>query len=121
MLDERQSGLLREMLDSALLIRDYLAEANHDQFFADAEKQDAVLRRLGLIGEAARHLSPDIQNWFPRLPFRALRGMSKLFAQDYGEIDLELAWKTVSEDVPRWIDMLSSHFDPGDERESATI
>lgn len=119
MLDERQTGLLREMLDSALLIRDYLAEANHDEFLADAQKQDAVLRRLGIIGEAARHLTPDIQKWFPRLPFRALRGMGKLFAQDYGEIDLELAWKTVSDDVPRWIEMLSGHFNPSSDATQA--
>jgi uncharacterized protein with HEPN domain len=112
MLDELQTGLLRDMLDSALLIRDYLADASRNDFLADAEKQDAVLRRLGIIGETARRLSPDIQGWFPLLPFRALRGMAKLIAQDYDEVDVELAWQTVTADVPRMIKMLSEHFNP---------
>ncbi len=112
MLDERQTGLLREMLDSALLIRDYIARDTRVEFLADAQKQDAVLRRLGVIGEAARRLSPDVQRWFPRLPFRALRGMARLIAQDDDFIDAELAWQTITSDLPRWIEMLSDHFNP---------
>ncbi|MGH7956744.1 MAG: hypothetical protein ACREH8_07005 [Opitutaceae bacterium] len=44
MLDERQSGLLRDILDSALLIRACLAGIDGAAFLGDPEKQDAGLR-----------------------------------------------------------------------------
>jgi uncharacterized protein with HEPN domain len=53
MLDERQAGLLTDVLNSARLIRSYLAGVSRESFFGDAEKQDAVLRRFEIIGEAA--------------------------------------------------------------------
>lgn len=53
MLDDRQSGLLQDMLESARLIRTYLKGTDRSAFMADSEKQDAVLRRFEIIGEAA--------------------------------------------------------------------
>lgn len=41
------------MLDSALVIRGYLQNVNRERFMANTEKQDAILRRFEIIGEAA--------------------------------------------------------------------
>ena len=65
MLDDRQSGLLRDVFDSACSIRTYLSGVNREAFLADAEKQDAVLRRFEIIGEAASRLAPEAQALFP--------------------------------------------------------
>lgn len=108
--DDRQSGLLRDMLDSALLIRTYLGSVDRNGFMADSEKQDAVLRRLEIIGEAASRISPKTQALFPGIPFRAMRGMRNIIAHDYGEVDLELVWRTVEADLPRLIETLERHF-----------
>jgi hypothetical protein len=70
MLDERQAGLLTDVLDSARSIRSYLAGVRRESFMGDAEKQDAVLRRFEIIGEAASRLAPESQAQFPSLPFR---------------------------------------------------
>ena len=110
MLDERQSGLLKDVLDSACLIHGYLAGIDRDAFFADVEKQDAVLRRLEIIGEAASRLSSDAQVLFPSLPFRSMRGMRNIIVHDYGEVDLELVWKTISNDIPVLIEALERYF-----------
>lgn len=53
----RDNAYLRDILDSAQAIRRYLEGVTHDQFDADTEKQDAVIRRFEIIGEAARHVS----------------------------------------------------------------
>lgn len=98
MSDDRQSGLLQDMLDSAILIRTYLASVDRGSFMADLEKQDAVLRRFEIIGEAASRLSSESQALFPGIPFRAMRGMRNIIAHDYGEVDLELVWQTAETD-----------------------
>jgi uncharacterized protein with HEPN domain len=92
MLDEKQKGLLRDILDSALQIGAYLKGISHDRFMANVEKQDAVLRRLEIIGEASSRVTPGTQELFPTLPFRAMRGMRNVIAHDYGEVDLDQVW-----------------------------
>ncbi len=57
MRDEKQLGLLRDILDSAITIQGYLRGITRDAFMANIEKQDAVLRRFEIIGEAATRLS----------------------------------------------------------------
>ena len=45
MCDEKQTGLLRDILDSALTIRAYLKEVSREAFMTNFEKQDAVFLR----------------------------------------------------------------------------
>jgi uncharacterized protein with HEPN domain len=69
MLDERQAELLTDVLNSARLIRSYLAGVSRESFFGDAEKQDAVLRRFEIIGEAAVGWPPRRRRGFRRCLF----------------------------------------------------
>ena len=95
MLDDRQSGLLRDLLDSARLIQTYLAGVSREEFFGDGEKQDAVLRRFEIIGEVASRLGPEAQALFPLdSQIRPFCGHGHFHlpaveqAHDYGEVDL---------------------------------
>ena len=72
--DEKQDGLLLDILESARSIQNYLAGVSRERFMANEEKQDAVLRRFEIIGVAASRLPPETQALFPTLPFRSLRG-----------------------------------------------
>mgnify|MGYP002636655931 CR=1 FL=1 len=105
------------MLDSARSIRTYLDGVRHESFLADAEKQDAVLRRFEIIGEAASRLAAETQALFPTLPFRSMRGMRNIIAHDYGEVDLELVWKTATTDLAPLIATLEKHFGPANSKE----
>ena len=48
--DEKQDGLLLDILESARCIQRYLTGVDREGFLANQEKQDAVLRRLEIIG-----------------------------------------------------------------------
>ena len=80
--DEKQNGLLRDMLDSAEAIQCYLGGVDYHGFMGNPEKQDAVLRRFEIIGEAASRLSPETRALFPSIPFRSIRGMRNIIAHD---------------------------------------
>ena len=100
MRDKFQTSLLVDMRDSATAISVYLHEVDRDAFYANGEKQDAVLRRLEIIGEAAGRIAYEVQKEFPSIPFREIRGMRNIIAHDYGEVDLERVWETATVDVP---------------------
>jgi len=106
MFDEKQAGLLRDILDSALTIRAYLDGVSREAFMVNLEKQDAVLRRFEIIGEAASRLAPETQSMFPNLPFRSMRGMRNIIAHDYGDVDIEQVWKTATTDLDELIQTL---------------
>ena len=108
---DKQPGLLRDILDSAKAVQKYLTGVTRDQFMADAEKQDAVLRRLEIIGETASRLSAETQAQFPKLPFRAMRGMRNIIIHDYGDVDLDQVWTTASNDLNELIVTLEWHFE----------
>jgi uncharacterized protein with HEPN domain len=107
---EKQPGLLRDILDSARAIQKYVGGVTREQSMANSEKQDAVLRRLEIIGEAASRLSPETQALFPNLPFRAMRGMRNIIIHDYGDIDLDEVWTSLAKDLDELIVTLEQHF-----------
>jgi uncharacterized protein with HEPN domain len=39
-----------------------------------------------------------------------MRGMRNIIVHDYGEVDLELVWKTISNDIPVLIEALERYF-----------
>src|SRR5689334_18504678 len=110
MLDEKQTGLLRDMLESASAIRTYIAGVSRDAFMSNPEKQDAVCRRFEVLGEAASRLSEETQALFPKLPIRSMKGMRNIIAHDYGDVDLDQVWKTASNDLAEVITTLEQHF-----------
>lgn len=57
--------LLREMLDSIARIQQYIWGTTEAQFRQNFEKQDAVIRRLDVLGEAAPQLPV---NWRAQHP-----------------------------------------------------
>ena len=105
--DERQDGLLLDILESARCIQRYLTEVKREGFLANQEKQDAVLRRFEIIGEAASRVSPETQGSFPTVPFRSMRN---IIAHDYGDVDLDQVWKTATDDLPGLVEILERHF-----------
>jgi len=112
MLSEKQHGLLRDILDSARVIQSYLNGVSHEVFMRNSEKQDAVLRRFEIIGEAASRLAPETRALFPALPFREMRGMRNIIAHDYGDVDLDQVWRTASgPDLDVLIASLRTFFD----------
>ena len=108
--DERQKGLLRDILDSASTAAEYVRGVSCESFMANSEKQDAVLRRLEIIGEAASRLSPETQAHFPQVPFRMMRGMRNIIAHDYGDVNLDRVWHTVTTDLVPLIETLENYF-----------
>ncbi len=81
-----------------------------DAFMATGEKQDAVLRRFEIIGEAASRLAPETQALFPELPFRAMLGMRNIIAHDYGDVDPAQVLQTASHDLEPLIKVLGAYF-----------
>jgi uncharacterized protein with HEPN domain len=70
--DERvYLGHIREAIAD---IRTYAA-AGEEAFRADRMRQDAIIRKLEVIGEAVKHLSDDTRGRQPAIPWKQIAGM----------------------------------------------
>lgn len=91
---------LLDILDAIEKITDFVKNTNFSEFEQDTMKQDAVIRRFEIIGEAASRLSKDFQKKYPQFPFRESKSMRNLLIHDYSEVDLKDVWTTIKNDLP---------------------
>jgi len=95
-----QIGRLQDIREACRLIESYVADVGFADFVGDTEKQDAVVRRIEIVGEATAHLSEATRTELSSLPFRQMRGMRNIVAHDYGHVDVALVWKAAKENIP---------------------
>jgi uncharacterized protein with HEPN domain len=109
-MEAEQIGRLRDILDAARLIAAYVTNTAEAGFLANTEKQDSVIRRLEIIGEATAHLSEATRQAIPELPFRKMRGMRNIVAHDYANVDLKIVWDVATVHVPEVCAVLEQFF-----------
>lgn len=105
-MEAEQLGRLRDILNAARLIARYVQGVSKAEFAANIEKQDAVIRRIEIIGEATAHLTDETRATIPELPFRKMRGMRNIVAHDYANVDVTVVWDVATIHVPQLIPVL---------------
>src|SRR3989338_2668562 len=89
-----------DMLESIAIIGSYVADVDERTFSQDQLLQDAVIRRLGIIGEAARKLPSDIQSLVSSVPWKSVIGFRNIVIHDYANVSLGQVWDIVIHDLP---------------------
>ena len=74
--------------------------ATQNDFINDYAYQSAVGMNIIQIGELVTRLSSNIILDFPFVPWKQIRAMRNLYAHDYENVDTDIIWKTITEDIP---------------------
>ncbi|MBI4388763.1 MAG: DUF86 domain-containing protein [Nitrospinae bacterium] len=100
-MSERAAGLLIEDICEAIeKIGRYVAGMTRETFLSDEKTSDAVARNLEIIGEAANRLPENIKTKYPDIPWRKITGLRHRIVHEYFDVDLEIVWKIVRDDLP---------------------
>lgn len=94
---DRDAALLLDMLLAARDARDFVAGMDEAAFLASRLHQNAVIRALEVIGEAAGKVSPAFRAARPAIPWREITGMRHRLIHGYGEVELDVVWRVVAE------------------------
>lgn len=78
----------------------YVRNTTRDQFRQNLLQQDGVIRQLEIIGEAARRVSSEVKETFPDIPWSQMVGIRNRLSHAYFEVDLDIVWDTVQDDLP---------------------
>ena len=96
----RDKEYVIDILEAAKLALSYVSGKTKDEFLKDTQCQDAVIRRLEIIGEAARRISDETRATYPKLPWKAMVGMRNVMIHEYDGVDLNIVWETLQKDLP---------------------
>lgn len=88
------------MLLSAKIAVEYVTGKSPEDWVTNLQLQDAVIRRLLIIGEAARRTSEETKQNLPKIPWTAINGMRNRLVHEYDDIDLDVIWDTLIKSLP---------------------
>lgn len=99
-MDKNPLIYIEHIQESISKIDRYLAAFTFDEFVQDEKTQDAVIRQLEIIGEAATQLEEEFKKQSPQMPWRFMRAMRNKLIHEYFDVDLEVVWETVKVSLP---------------------
>lgn len=91
---------LSHILEAIDLIQKYSSRSTQAKFIKNPALQDAVIRRLEIIGEAVKNLPSGFKLKHPDIPWKQMAGMRDILIHKYFDIDLYLTWQVVKTDLP---------------------
>jgi uncharacterized protein with HEPN domain len=97
----RDKSSLIDILNACESIERYIENKSFGDFEKDEMLQDAVIRKIGILGEASNRTSEEIKNRFPDLPWDKMRAMRNILIHMYDELDLNIIWDTITKDIPQ--------------------
>lgn len=89
-----------------------VAGVDQERFESETLLQDAVVRRLEIIGEAASRLSPGTRAALPAVPWAQIVGMRDRIVHEYVRLDLGILWQVVRAELPRLVQVLRPAIPP---------
>lgn len=90
---------IEHILEAVAKIEKFTASLTFEKFADNEMVLSAVMRELGVIGEASKKLSEEFKNNHLAVPWKEIAGMRDKLIRDYFEIDVEAVWKTIQEDI----------------------
>ncbi|MCD8132116.1 MAG: DUF86 domain-containing protein [Lachnospiraceae bacterium] len=111
---DRDAEILRHILK-------YCAEIKHtadvfgndyQTFSGNSIYQNATALCVLQIGELTTHLSEDFKKTYDQMPWRQMKALRNIVAHNYGKIDKEILWETLTQDIPELQGYCSSILTP---------
>ncbi len=100
---QRLRDYLGHMLEAIDRINRYILDLSLAEFLHSQQVQDAVIRNIEILGEAARNVErrhADFAAQHSEIPWDDIYNMRNRVSHGYFSVDLEIVWKTIQNDLP---------------------
>ena len=91
---------LKDMLEAIRKIEKYSEKISLETLLEDELVQDAIIRNLEILGEAAKNIPDNVKNENPDIEWKKIAGLRDIITHAYFGIDVEIIWDVVENKVP---------------------
>lgn len=100
-MDTRDPSLyLKDVLEYCDRAISGIRQITLDEFRDNLDAQDALARRLEIIGEAVKHVPDSIRNKYPEVEWRKATALRDVLAHDYVDVEIERLYLAVTQVLP---------------------
>ncbi|MDZ7336978.1 MAG: DUF86 domain-containing protein [candidate division KSB1 bacterium] len=92
---------LKDIVAAIESIESFIAGMSLDAFTVDDKTASAVVRKLEVIGEAAKQIPDDIRQRYPQVPWKEMAGMRDKLIHFYFGVDQRLVWQAITRRLPQ--------------------
>lgn len=85
---------------------EHTRDIDQDELSGNEVLLDSMLFRLIQISENANKLSDDYKDKHKNIPWTAIYGLRNRIVHDYGNVDMEIVYSTLKEDIPGLLEMM---------------
>lgn len=89
-------------------VLEFVEDVNCEQLAEDKKTLRAVLYNFAILGEASRHVPPDVETAQPEVPWSEMRKMRNIAVHIYHGIDVPTLWDTIQNDLPPLLPLLEA-------------
>lgn len=100
MSERAEIEFVNDILEAVQRISRYLGGLSYDDFRRDTKTQDAVIRNIEVIGEAAKGVTEEWRAKHPHIPWKSMAGMRDRLIHHYFGVNLDIVWQVASEELP---------------------
>jgi len=104
---ERDRGFILDMVLSATDAVEFVRDLDEAEFRSSRLHQNAVIRAIEVVGEAAGRLSPEFRQGHDDVPWSEMIGMRHRLIHGYDKVRLEVVWEVARHELPRLLDVLA--------------
>jgi uncharacterized protein with HEPN domain len=99
---------IRHMVEAAETAERFIAGRQRTDLDTDQMLLFALIRAIEIIGEAASKVSLETRMATPSVPWPAIVSMRNRLIHAYFDIDRDIVWKTLTEEIPPLRSLLST-------------
>ena len=92
---------IEHILESIKIIEDYSKRLTKEKLVKDQKIQDAIIKRIEIIGEAAKNISDSFRKKYPHVDWKDIIGTRDVLIHHYFGVDLNIVWDIVKKDLPK--------------------
>ena len=91
---------VRDILEAINKAEEFVSGMKFQDFEKDDKTLFAVIRALGIIGEAVKNIPDSLRVPYKSIPWKEISGMRDKLVHEYFGVNEKVVWNTVKEDLP---------------------
>ena len=104
----RDRDYVNDLHEAMRRIITYTGGLSYEAFLGDTKTQDAVIRNLQVIGEAAKKVSGRLKRAHPQIPWREMAGTRDRIVHEYFGINYDIVWTVAIDELPALLDQIDA-------------